>query len=155
MNKLILFSLMLCAFAAPVSAQEAAIDEMFRVMKMETQMTGGFEAMLPVVENMSAKLALNMEQEEELKDIFRTWFNEDFDKQKIVGEIKAVYTKSFSEEEIKEITRFYKTPVGKKFLELSPALMKEGARLGMLEGQQKQGKLRERIYPFLEKHGKK
>ena len=155
MNKLILLLLMPCAFAAPVAAQEAAIDEMFRVMKMETQMTGGFEAMLPVVENMSAKLALNMEQEEELKEIFRTWFNEDFDKQKLVGEIKEIYTKSFSEEEIKEITRFYKTPVGKKFLELSPALMKEGARLGMLEGQQKQGKLRERIYPFLEKHGKK
>ena len=134
-------------------AQETAVDEMFRVMSMDKQMAGGFEAMLPVVDQMAAKFKLDSQGKEELKDIFRTWFNEDIDRLKVINEIKKQYTKAFTDEEINKITKFYQTPVGKKFLEKSPEFMQLGAQVGMQEAQIKQAKLMERVKPFLEKHG--
>ena len=134
-------------------AQETAVDEMFRVMSMDKQMAGGFEAMLPVVDQMASKFKLDSQGKEELKSIFRAWFNEDIDRLKVMNEIKKQYSKAFTDEEINKITKFYQTPVGKKFLEKSPQLMQLGAQVGMQEAEIKQAKLMERVKPFLEKHG--
>lgn len=144
---------MFFTLSAPTMAQETPIDEMFRVMSMEKQMAGGFEAMLPVIDQMTAEFKLDSEGKEELRDIFRTWFNEDIDRSKMTSEIKKLYSQAFTDDEISEITKFYQTPVGKKFLDKSPELMQLGAQIGMEEGQAKEVKLVERIQPFLEKHG--
>jgi hypothetical protein len=84
-------------------AQEKPIDEMFRVMCMDKQMEGGFEAMLPMIEQMTVQFKLDNEGKEELKGIFRVWFNEDIDRSKITSEIKKQYSQTFTDTEIKEI----------------------------------------------------
>jgi len=144
---------MVFTLSVPTMAQETPVDEMFRVMSMDKQMAGGFEAMLPMIDQMGVKFKLNNEGKEELKEIFRTWFNEDIDRSKIMSEIKKLYSQSFTDDEISKITKFYQTPVGKKFLEKSAQLMKFGAQIGMKEAESKQAKLMERVKPFLEKHG--
>lgn len=153
MKKALILPLIFLTLSAPIMAQESAIDKMFTVMNMDTQMNGGFEAMLPVIDQMSAQFKLNDEGKEELKEIFRTWFNEDIDRSKIINEIKALYSDSFTDAELNAITEFYQTPVGQKFLEKSPQLMQFGAQIGMQEAQSKQTQLMERVQPFLEKHG--
>ncbi|MCL1046087.1 DUF2059 domain-containing protein [Shewanella electrodiphila] len=153
MKKVLILPLLFMTFSAPVMAEEAAIDKMFKVMNMDTQMNGGFEAMLPVIDQMSAQFQLNEAGKAELKQIFRTWFNEDIDRAKIINEIKALYSESFTDDELKAVTEFYQTPVGQKFLEKSPQLMQSGAQIGMQEAQSKQTQLMERVQPFLEKHG--
>ena len=155
MKKLFVLPMVLLALNFPVNANESAIDEMFRVMSMDKQMDGGFEAMLPVVDQMSARFNLNQAGKEELRTVFRTWFDEDIDRTKIIKEIKALYSQSFTDSEIREITQFYKTDVGKKFLEKSPQLMQLGAQIGMKEAQVKQAQLMQRVQPVLEKHGVK
>lgn len=144
---------MFFTLSAPTMAQEAPIDEMFRVMSMDKQMSGGFEAMLPVIDQMTTKLKLDSEGKAELREIFRAWFNEDIDRSKMLSEMKKQYTQAFADDEISQITKFYQTPVGKKFLEKSPQLMQLCAQIGMKEAQNKQVKLMERVKPFLEKHG--
>jgi len=134
-------------------AQEAPVDEMFRVMSMEKQISGGFEAMMPMIDQMAVKFKLNNEGKEELKDIFRSWFNEDIDRSKMMSEMKRLYLQTFTDDEIRKITEFYQTPVGARFLEKSPQLMQLGAQIGMKEAQSKQVKLMERVKPFIEKHG--
>jgi len=134
-------------------AQEAPVDEMFRVMSMEKQISGGFEAMMPMIDQMAVKFKLNNEGKEELKDIFRSWFNEDIDRSKMMSEMKRLYSQTFTDDEIRKITEFYQTPVGARFLEKSPQLMQLGAQIGMKEAQSKQVKLMERVKPFIEKHG--
>ncbi|MCC4831505.1 DUF2059 domain-containing protein [Shewanella sp. 10N.7] len=151
MKKVLILPLLFMTFSAPVMAEEAAIDKMFKVMNMDTQMNGGFEAMLPVIDQMSAQFQLNEAGKAELKQIFRTWFNEDIDRAKIINEIKALYSESFTDDELKAVTEFYQTPVGQKFLEKSPQLMQSGAQIGMQEAQSKQTQLMERVQPFLEK----
>ena len=153
MEKVLILPLMFLTLSTQTIAQETAVDEMFRVMSMDKQMAGGFEAMLPVVEQMAANFKLDSQGKEELKGIFRTWFNEDIDRLKVMNEIKKQYSEAFTDEEINKITKFYQTPVGKKFLEESPELMQLGAQAGMQEAQIKQAKLMERVKPFLEKHG--
>jgi len=139
--------------SAPNMAQEAPVDEMFRVMSMEKQISGGFEAMMPMIDQMAVKFKLNNEGKEELKDIFRSWFNKDIDRSKMMSEMKKLYSQTFTDDEISKITEFYQTPVGARFLEKSPQLMQLGAQIGMKEAQSKQVKLMERIKPFIEKHG--
>ena len=135
-----------------VSAQERPVDELFRVMSMDNQVAGGFEAMMPMIDQMAEKFKLDNEGKEDLKGIFRAWFNEDVDRAGIMNEMKSLYAKSFTEDEIRAITKFYQTPVGQKFLAQSVQLMQVGAKIGMQEAQLKQVKLMERIKPFLEKH---
>ena len=88
MKKRLILPLIFCALSSSAMAQTTAIDEMFEVMSMERQMAGGFEAMLPLIDKLSTQLKLNSEEEQELKGIFRTWYNEDIDRAKIMSEVK-------------------------------------------------------------------
>jgi len=138
-------------FGFSIFAYSEPVDEMFEVMNMEEQMTGGAEAMLPLVDQMAVQFNLDNKGKEELKDIFRTWFNEDIDKSKIIREIKKVYKDTFTNSEMIKLVEFYQTPVGQKFIQKTPELMKIGAQLGMDESAVKQPELMARIEPFLER----
>jgi len=127
---------------------------MFQITGMDKQMTGGFEAMLPVVNQLSAQLQLNSEEAEELKTIYRDWFEHDVDRQLIIDKIIELYDEAFTIEEIQILTDFYKTPTGQKFIKQSPELMKAAAEVGMQEAQNKQCKLMERLQSFIEKRKK-
>jgi uncharacterized protein len=153
MNKFLFLPLMIFTLSTSTLAQEAPIDEMFRVMSMDKQMAGGFEAMLPLIDQMTATYQLNNEGKEEFKGVLMAWFNEDIDHSKVMDEMKKLYSQSFTNDEISTITKFYQTPVGKKLLEKSPQLMQRGAQMGMQEAQSKQIKLMERVKYFLEKQG--
>ncbi|QBG34655.1 DUF2059 domain-containing protein [Litorilituus sediminis] len=152
MKKLILIPAIFSALALNVVAKEQPVDELFKVMSIETQLASGFEAMLPMIEQIAADLKLDNEGKAELIDIFRTWFREDIDRDKIYQQMKQLYVQAFSDDEIREITAFYQTAIGKKFIEVLPNLMKDGAQIGMQEAQVKQAKLMARLKPFLEKH---
>ncbi|WP_281560239.1 DUF2059 domain-containing protein [Thalassomonas sp. RHCl1] len=159
MNKMFLSATFaLALFAYPVNAEspskKAAIEEVFVVMGMDKQIYGGFEAMMLTVEQQAARLQLNGEETEELKNIYRNWFEHDIDRVKIKAEMVELYAQTFSEKEIAELLTFYKSPTGQKLLEKSPELMKLGAQIGIEEGQLKQHLLIERVQPFIEKHTK-
>ncbi len=64
MKKFIILPLMVFTLAAPTLAEEAPVDKMFRVMDMDKQVEGGFEAMLPMIDQMSDKFKLNHEGKE-------------------------------------------------------------------------------------------
>jgi hypothetical protein len=155
MKKFLILPLMFFTLSTSSMAQQTPVDEMFRVMSMDKQINGGFEAMLPVIDQMTAQFKLDSQGKDELRDIFRTWFDEDIDRESMLSDIKKLYSQAFTGDEIREITKFYQTPLGKKFLEKSTQLMQLGAEIGMQEAQSKQAKLMERVKPFLEKHGLK
>lgn len=50
----------------------------------------------------------------------------------------AVYTESFTEEEIDKILAFYNTAVGKKMVEITPELTKKGMEIGQAWGMELQ-----------------
>ena len=152
MKKLLLLPLLLMGLAGQAYSSNDSVDKMFDVMDMERQMTGGFEAMLPLIDQMSAQFGLDATGKEELTTIYRTWFNDDIDRVKMLNTIKDLYADTFTEKEIEEITKFYQTDVGQKLLVKSPELMQIGAQLGMTEAQSKQELLLQRLEPFFKKY---
>lgn len=128
-------------------------EELLEVMGAKDQMLGGFEAMLPVIDNMAVQFQLDAAAKAELREIYRSWFDEDLDQDRMIKEIAELYTSAFTVEELDQLIMFYKSPLGRKFLAKSPALMKEGAKIGMDEANRKQQNLLNRLGPFLKKHG--
>lgn len=159
MNKLLPSLILLLVFftfsvRAEVDRKVAAIEKMFVIMGIDRQMAGGFEAMLPAVEQLASNLNLDAKEKEELKNIYRDWFEQDIDRVSMKKQVIDLYADNFSQQEIEEVIKFYQTPIGQKFLEKAPELMQLGVQIGMKEGQAKQQLLINRLTPFLEKHKK-
>lgn len=128
-------------------------QKLLTVIEVDKQMLGGFEAMLPIVNQLANKLKLNAQETEELKGIYRDWFENDMDRVKMRIEMAKLYSNHFTMSEMKQIIDFYGTPVGKKLIQQSPELAKLGAKIGMEEAQNKQHLLIEKLTPFMEEHG--
>ena len=158
MNKFFYIATLLLILTNPshadVPKKNASIEKMFSVMGIDRQLKGGFEAMLPIVDQISSQLELNKDEKEELKNIYRDWFHNDIDSDAIVSKMVYLYADNFNEKEISELISFYEPPTGQKFLKTSPKLMMLGAQIGMEEGQLKQRLLLERLTPFMKKHKK-
>jgi len=127
-----------------------ASKELIQVMGLKEQMSTGFDAMMPMIQGQADQLNLSPEQQEKLIGIYKTWFTEDLDHDRMEKSIIRIYAQTFNEKELKELIAFYKTPLGKKVLEKTPELMETSALMGMDEATKNQGKLMERLTPFLE-----
>lgn len=112
--------------AAPSDSHKAAALKLLDVTntaelleQTTTQMTGMFSAM-------SQRPGLNEDQKKIIQDYQQkatellkselTW-------DKLKDEFVQLYTEVYTEPELKELTRFYETPVGKKMLQKTPELM--------------------------------
>lgn len=118
-------------------------------MNMEQQMNNGFDAMLPVIHQQATALNLNAEQSKKLEALFRTWFIEDIDRKKMVDQLIEQYAQNFTASELDELSAFYKTAIGQKWLLLMPTLTQEGAKMGIQEAKAKQHLLQERVETFM------
>lgn len=157
MSKLLSVSVFLLAILtfpaqAEVGSKIVSVEKMFAIIGIDEQFNGAFEAMLPTVDQLAARLDLDSDEKEELKNIYRAWFHQDIDRESMKKKMVDLYAGAFSQVEIEEITKFYQTPAGQKFLQKSPELMKLGGQIGMQEGQKKQQQLINRLTPFIEKH---
>lgn len=76
-------------------------------------------------------------------------FWEDFKKElkadDLVNMIIPIYDKYYSEADIKQLTDFYQTPVGKKVIASSPKIMQESMQAGQSWGQKIGGKIMENL----------
>lgn len=136
--------------AAP--ATKASVEKMFDIMGVSVQMKGGFESMMPVIDQQAAQLQLSSAETEQLRNIYREWFEVDLDHEVITRNFVDLYASRFTEEEVQELIEFYQSPVGQKYLKLAPQLMKAGAQIGMREAQSKEHLLLRRLEPFIKLH---
>ncbi|MCZ8499381.1 hypothetical protein O9929_21025 [Vibrio lentus] len=65
-------------------------------MDVDKQMLGGFEAMLPIVNQISGKLELNSQETDQLKDLYKDWLENDIDRVKMRIEIAKLYSNQFT-----------------------------------------------------------
>ncbi|QPK06342.1 DUF2059 domain-containing protein [Vibrio kanaloae] len=150
--KFIVIALLAANPISVIATDQDAAERLLKVMKVEKQLSGGFEAMTPMIDQLANSLQLNKSETEELVNIYRDWFLNDIDRQRIIDELAILYSQTFSQQEIESMIVFYSTPEGQKFIEKAPALMHAGAQLGMQEAELAQPQLIEKLTPFLEKH---
>jgi uncharacterized protein len=123
--------------AAKPSSHEQAARDIYRLLGGEKAAEAGAEAMMGTIRQ-NPELA-------PYEDVFRAWFRKVFAAEGFESEMLALYMKSFSEAELREIAEFYKTPVGQKALALFPELMKQGVEIGMRRGEEHAGELEEML----------
>src|SRR5262245_16649616 len=63
----------------------------------------------------------------------------------------ALYARNLTIDEMRELAAFFRTPVGVKYLEKSPVLVKESMEIGSRFGQQTAGELEQRVKEELRK----
>jgi uncharacterized protein len=64
------------------------------------------------------------------RDVIMAWSNKYVTWEAAAPELVQIYTKTFTEPELKEITRFYETPTGRKMAAQLPVLMESAAAAG-------------------------
>ena len=153
----LLMSMSLLLMWAPVQAKTKGelVAELFAVMGLEQQVSGGFDAMMPVIDQVSINLSLNSEEKQELMGIYKDWFENVMDHGAITAQLAEIYADNFSAEELQAYIAFYQTPAGQKMVAKMPELMKIGAQLGFDEAQSKQAVLIEKLKPFIDRHSAK
>lgn len=117
------------ATSQPANNQEEKINNIKELMtitgeeklsqQIRTQLLNGLKSQLPQVP----------------QEFWNTLAEEiDSDSDKMKNQFIAIYSKYFSNENIKELIAFYKTPLGRKVTNVLPQVMRESVEVGQLYG---------------------
>ncbi len=79
------------------------------------------------------------------RDVMLKWMEKTLSEERLAARMIDLYAEAFSEEEIRDLLAFYKTPTGKKTLEKMPILIQEGAQIGMDLAKENQAELLELV----------
>ena len=141
----------ICTITASDGNQPEAAKELTELLGLKDQISLGFNAMLPLIDEKASELGLDDKGKKELQNILKAWCDKDLDHEALQREIMELYRQAFTEEEIQKLIEFYKTPLGQKTLKVFPEMMQKSVQIGVQEAQAKQEKLMKRLQPFLEK----
>ena len=110
-------------FANPLSTHEQAAKEMLDCMNLDENFSKSIDNMLD----------LQVQQNPALKDkrkAMKTFFDRYMSWASLEGDFIRIYKDAFTEEELKQLTAFYQTPVGQKSIQLMPEMMRKGGEIG-------------------------
>ncbi len=137
-----IFITMLLVIASPAIAQQdtmefRALNEDIRELLVVTNAAKLGDQMLDQIFNAYEKMAPNVPAEIWQKARARMRAND------LVELVIPIYAKHFNRDDIRGITSFYKSPIGKKFIDNQGAIMKESMAIGMAWGQEVSKKIAE------------
>jgi len=124
-----------CVWLSPIStkADEAshakAAEALLEKMDMKTMMSQATDQMLQAQVKQNPGIAPFLDEMTAFMNKYMGW---DSLKEGMV----KIYAEEFSEEELKGLSAFYETPLGKKSLQKMPQLMAKGAALGQQKVQE-------------------
>jgi hypothetical protein len=136
----VLSLLLTCSsYAAPSdrTSHEEAARLLIRAMGGVATAEAGADAMMGMI--------LDNPELAPYEDVFRSWYRKIFAAGDFEGEMAQIYMKHFTEPELKELRALYQSPIGQKMLAELPAVMKEGADLGMARAKEHEAELIEML----------
>jgi uncharacterized protein len=119
--------------AAEPSSHEVAARRLVQACGGTENVEAGAEAMMGMIRD-NPELA-------PYEDVFRAWYKKVFSTGDLEGELARVYMKYFTEQELRDLTAFYGTPLGRKAIGTLPQVMKEGAEIGMARAKEHESEL--------------
>ncbi|MFZ6818742.1 DUF2059 domain-containing protein [Undibacterium sp. Ji22W] len=121
----LLFIFSVNGFAAP--AKKETVNAMFEVMHSQKMM----DSIYGQIDGMFKQMTQGMDIDESQKPIMDKFFakynallREEMSWEKLKNPMAETYASVYTDREVKEITKFYKSPVGQKVLEKMPELMR-------------------------------
>lgn len=134
---LIVFLSQANAFAELNSHQKAA-NELLDTMDINTLLSGSIDSMLQLELSKNPSL-------KPFEKVMRTFFNKHMSGESLREPFIDIYVETFTEKELKLINKFYSSPIGKKTLKETPALLSKGAALGQQRVQENLPELQKMI----------
>ncbi|MFG0258432.1 MAG: DUF2059 domain-containing protein [Phycisphaerales bacterium JB043] len=139
-------ALVLCAIGLlGAHAQDDTPDPYFEAARELVRATG-MEHTLE--ETLKASMRVQMEANPvlwEFEDIYNKWIEEHLTWDKFEDGYIRLYMEFFTEQEIRELTEWYKTPLGTKTMTVLPQLFEKGGQLGMRIAQENMGPLMDMV----------
>ncbi|HEU4566148.1 MAG TPA: DUF2059 domain-containing protein [Gemmatimonadaceae bacterium] len=120
--------------AAPGAAQLAAARELLQLVNLDRTLKGSAEMMI------QAQLAANP-MLEPYGDVLRQWAGKYLTLEAMGDRMAAAYAGTFTEAELRELVKFYRSPVGRKLAEQTPVLAQKGQEIGAAVAQEHQAEL--------------
>ena len=124
--------------AAPDPGEVAAAEELLQAMGAEEAMQKSMDRMLEVQMQQNPMMA-------SMEDMMREFFNEHLTWEQMKPEMLAIYTDLFSEAEIRELTDFYRTDLGRKLVEQMPEIAARSAMVSQRIVQEHMPELMQRM----------
>ena len=124
------------ALAQDAKHMEAA-GELFSLVGGAKLAEQGAQGMMSMVRN-NPELA-------PYEDVFRAWYTKIFAEGEFEQQILELYAKAFTEQELRGLIEFYKSPLGAKALEQMPILMRQGMGIGERLAEKHAGSLHEML----------
>jgi hypothetical protein len=132
----------LAVAVVPLRADEAshrrAAEELLRAVDVEKTLQASIEASLELQLKANPGLAQHRKTMHKFLSKYMSYAS-------MKDDLLQLYVTEFSEEELKDLTKFYRTPTGQKFLRKAPTLMKKGGELGLRRVQENVAELRRMI----------
>jgi uncharacterized protein len=134
---LVVFALTLPAFGqtSPAEEKTANVRRLLALMGAEKLQAQILDQFMNIFKSSFANAAKPDERTQKILDRMTTLFTEEIKKADFMQMSSELYGKYFSNDEIKELIRFYESPTGRKLTEVLPTLSQESVRRGAELGQ--------------------
>jgi uncharacterized protein len=129
---------------ADTKSHRKAAEDLLTAMGVEAQMSKAIDTQLDAQTKMMPMMA-------QLKEPMKKFFDKYMSYASMKEELITNYVDAFSEKDLKEITAFYKSPVGKKLVGKMPELMSKATELGTKRVQENQAELQKMVQEELAK----
>ncbi|MEM1270940.1 MAG: DUF2059 domain-containing protein [Bacteroidota bacterium] len=115
-----------------------AAEELLIQANTERNMQVAMEGMLQAQVQQNPALA-------QVEDVMREFFAEYLSWDVLKDEMIRLYADAFTEDELREISAFYRTPTGQKSIAKMPTLMMQGMQLGQRQVEENASELERRV----------
>jgi hypothetical protein len=139
------------AFANNTSHRQAAAEMLDLVSGPETIKASLSSVLTPMLNGMKDN-GTSDDAVNALRAAFTDWLETEIRWDELRPQMVELYVSRFSESELRELTAFYRSPVGKKALNALPGLVAEGAKIGQAYAKSKEAALQQRLQKVAEKH---
>jgi len=141
-------AVVLMAAVVPARADEKShrktAEDLLKAMDVEKTMQASIDAALDLQIKANPGLA-------RFKDVMKKFLTKHMSYASIKEDLIKLYVKEFTEDELKDLMKFYQTPTGKKFLKKAPVMMQKGGELGLKRVQENMPELKKMIEDSLKK----
>ena len=131
------------AAAQPTESHRAAAIELLETMHISETLQTSINTMMEVQLRGNPELRV-------VEGVMRQFLNKYLSWESVKNDYGAMYASHFTEEELRQLTAFYRTPVGQKLTAATPAIMAEGARMGERMVQEPSAELQQMIMDHLQ-----
>ena len=134
--KRIIFAALLTIFIAlpaPSHAQAAKQQDIIKLLKIMGVETQGMQMLDLVIQSIQPMIQNSVPPD--VAAAFWAAFKSKFDANEFMNMLVPIYDKHFTHDDIKQLIKFYESPVGKKLLKATPTMAQETAAAGQKWGE--------------------